>query len=267
MKAQTVLWYAEFKSIVRVQREYRRVFNHDAPTAKSIKKWHDTFLAPGSVLKKHGGGHRTSDEMVADVQAAYERSLWKSLRRALREVPKSTLQRIVHKCLKLYTYKVQLMQRLEPDDKPKRVEFANMILDNLGADPDFMSKIFFSDKATFHVTGKVNRKSIIEAIESIPEDMLQHAWQEIVHRLDIVTVTAGAHIEIWNPSCIKVSTKTSLSPHNTLRFGEKQTTFTLCSTVNRLLSTISQIDVCARSYGYILIVMLPIGFSMNFGIY
>ncbi|KAJ4445161.1 hypothetical protein ANN_06962 [Periplaneta americana] len=105
MKAQTVLWYAEFKSIVRVQREYRRVFNHDAPTAKSIKKWHDTFLATGSVLKKHGGGRRTSDKMVANVQTAYERSPRKSLRRASWElqVPKSTLQRIVRKRLKLAT--------------------------------------------------------------------------------------------------------------------------------------------------------------------
>ncbi|KAJ4451080.1 hypothetical protein ANN_02518 [Periplaneta americana] len=78
MKAQTVLWYAEFKSNVRVQREYWRVFNHDAPTAKSIKKRHDTFLATGSVLKKHGGNRRTSDEMIANVQAAYDRSLRKS---------------------------------------------------------------------------------------------------------------------------------------------------------------------------------------------
>ncbi|KAJ4442197.1 hypothetical protein ANN_12063 [Periplaneta americana] len=39
------------------------------------------------------------------------------------------------------------------------------------------------------------RERIIEAIESISEDMLQHAWQEAVHRLDIVTVTAGAHCD------------------------------------------------------------------------
>ncbi|KAJ4447402.1 hypothetical protein ANN_09409 [Periplaneta americana] len=131
MKSQTVLCYAEFKSIVRVEREYRRVFNHDAPTAKSIKKWHDTFLATGPVLKKHGGGRNISDEMVANVRAAYERSPRKSLRRASRElqVPKSTLKRIVHKRLKLYTYKMQLMQRLEPDDKRKRVEFGNTMLD------------------------------------------------------------------------------------------------------------------------------------------
>ncbi|KAJ4451251.1 hypothetical protein ANN_02712 [Periplaneta americana] len=122
MKAQTVFWYAEFKSIVRVHKEYRRVFNHDAPTAKSIKKWHDTFLATGSVLKKHGGSRRTSDEMVANVHAAYERSPRKDLRDL--------------------------------------------------------------------------RERIIEAIESIPVDMIQCAWQEIVHRLDIITVTVGAHVEI-----------------------------------------------------------------------
>ncbi|KAJ4433016.1 hypothetical protein ANN_15273 [Periplaneta americana] len=41
------------------------------------------------------------------------------------------------------------------------------------------------------------RERIIEAIESIPEDMVQRAWQEIVHCLDIVTVTAGAHEDLY----------------------------------------------------------------------
>ncbi|KAJ4435905.1 hypothetical protein ANN_18525 [Periplaneta americana] len=41
------------------------------------------------------------------------------------------------------------------------------------------------------------RERIIEAIESIPEDMLQRAWQEIVLHLDIVTVTAGTHVDVW----------------------------------------------------------------------
>ncbi|KAJ4434564.1 hypothetical protein ANN_23126 [Periplaneta americana] len=107
--------------------------------------------------------------MVANVQAAYERSPLKSLRRASRELqvglPKSTLQRIVHKRLKLYAYKVQLMQH----------------------------KVYAIPVRDFRDL----RERIIEAIESILEDILQCAWQEIVHRLDIVTVTAGAHVEIW----------------------------------------------------------------------
>ncbi|KAJ4434762.1 hypothetical protein ANN_23332 [Periplaneta americana] len=66
---------------------------------------------PGSLKASKIG---VEDEMVANFQAAYERSPRKSLTRASRElqVPKSTLQLIVHKRLKLYAYKVQLMQRL-----------------------------------------------------------------------------------------------------------------------------------------------------------
>ena len=41
MKAHYVLWYEDINSIV--QREFRRVFNHDVPTATSIKMWHDMF--------------------------------------------------------------------------------------------------------------------------------------------------------------------------------------------------------------------------------
>ena len=109
MKAQTVLYFVEFKSIVRVQREFRWVFIHNAPTEKNIKKCHETFLGTGTLLKEHGGGHRTSDEMVPNVQAEYERSPRKSSRRTSPEIqkPKSTLQRIVHKRLKLYAYKAQ----------------------------------------------------------------------------------------------------------------------------------------------------------------
>ncbi|KAJ4448008.1 hypothetical protein ANN_10018 [Periplaneta americana] len=158
----------------------------------SIKKWHDTFLATGSVLK-HGGGRRTSDEIVANVQAAYERSPRKSLRRASRElqVPKSTLQRIVHKRLKLYAYKMQLMQRLEPDDKPKRVEFALLHTGSMT-----FVRLYTTCSLAVVLRHSDLRERIIEAIGSIPEDMLQHAWQEIVHRLDIVTVTAEAQVEI-----------------------------------------------------------------------
>ncbi|KAJ4432398.1 hypothetical protein ANN_21017 [Periplaneta americana] len=95
------------------------------------------------------------------------------------------------------------MQRLELDDKPKEVEFANTMLDCLSADPDLTPLNFFllgyiKDKVYATPVRDLRdlRERIIEAIESIPEDMLQRAWQEIVC-LDIVTVTAGAHVEIW----------------------------------------------------------------------
>ncbi|KAJ4451079.1 hypothetical protein ANN_02517 [Periplaneta americana] len=210
------------------------------------------------------------------------------------------------------------------------------MLDRLGADPDFMSKIFFSDEATFHVSGKVNRHNVriwgsqnphsiqehvrdspklnvwcglsqqqvigpfffaektvcgttyldmleqffpqiehlqpnilfqqdgapphwfndvctildnvfpgcwidkvystpvrdlrdlrervIEAIDSIPEDMLHRAWQEIVHRLDIVTVTDGAHVEICYPPYLEaVSSIRNLRTRHAVVIGTHNT--------------------------------------------
>ena len=76
---------------------------------------------------------------------------------------------------------------------PQRVEFTNTVLDRPGADSGFMTMIFFSNEATFHVSGKVNlhnvripdrdliafRELIIVAIESNPENMPQNIWQDM----------------------------------------------------------------------------------------
>jgi hypothetical protein len=67
-QAQVVVWVSEFKSIVRVQREFRHVYQKAAPDAKRIKAWHNKFLETGSVLKGHGGGRqRVSNEKVENV--------------------------------------------------------------------------------------------------------------------------------------------------------------------------------------------------------
>ena len=54
-----------------------------------------------------------------------------------------------------------------------------------------------SKDEVYNTPGRDLRERIMEAIESISEDMLQCTWQEIVYRLDIMTVTAGVHIEMW----------------------------------------------------------------------
>ena len=69
-KAQIVLWYAEHKSVVKVQRMFRRVYKRNSPQTKSIKKWHKTFLETGSVQKRSGGDRRShSDARVEEVWA------------------------------------------------------------------------------------------------------------------------------------------------------------------------------------------------------
>ena len=63
-----------------------------------------------------------SDEIVDAVREAFQRSPCKSTRCASNElrVPQNTVDKILHKRLKLYTYKVQIVQSLLPDDGPRR---------------------------------------------------------------------------------------------------------------------------------------------------
>ena len=56
------------------------------------------------------------------------------------------------------------------------MEFASTMLDYLGSDLDFKSMIFFSDEATFHVSGKINRHNV-----RILGSQNPHTTQEHVH--------------------------------------------------------------------------------------
>lgn len=55
--------------------------------------------------------------------------------------------------IKFHPYKVQLIQALNEDDKPRRVEFARHQLEAIEQDPNFANRIFFTDEAHFHLKG------------------------------------------------------------------------------------------------------------------
>lgn len=64
-KAQCVLWLAEFKSVTTVQQNFWSVYQLDAPSVNSIKRWYQQFQETGSVnIKKSPGRPKTSDENV-----------------------------------------------------------------------------------------------------------------------------------------------------------------------------------------------------------
>jgi hypothetical protein len=46
---------------------------------------------------------------------------------------------------------------LEPNDRPQRQQFAIEMLDRIDQNPNYLSNVMFSDEATFHICGKVNR--------------------------------------------------------------------------------------------------------------
>ena len=86
-----------------------------------------------------------SDETVDAVCEAFQCSPGKSMRHASNKfrVPQSTVVKILHKQLKLYAYKVQIVQSLQPDDGLRRASFATEILRRIDEDNDYLKCVCF----------------------------------------------------------------------------------------------------------------------------
>lgn len=162
-KAQCVWWYVESKSPVTVQRQFRRQYGRDPPSKSCIMRWVKNFQETGSVKDlPRSGRPGVSQQTVENVQVAFQRSPQKSIRRASRElhVPKSTIHKVLHKRLQLHPYKVQIIQHLQPNDRPIRYEFATTMLNKIEGDNEYLQKVMFSDECTFFVSGHVNRHNV-----------------------------------------------------------------------------------------------------------
>ena len=162
-KAQSVSWFIETKSDVQTQRNYRSKYGRDPPSRPSIHLWHKKFMETRTVFDtKRCGQLRTSEENIERVRQAFQRSPMKSIRTASRqlELPRSTAHKVLHKNLRLYAYKVQMLQALQPNDMPRRKEFALNMLQRISEDEAFLKRVCFSDEATFHISGKLNKYNV-----------------------------------------------------------------------------------------------------------
>ena len=72
------------------------------------------------------GRPKTSEENIERVRQAFQCFPMKSIRTAARqlELPHSTVHKILHKNLRLYAYKMQMLQAFQPNDMPRQKEFA-----------------------------------------------------------------------------------------------------------------------------------------------
>lgn len=159
----TVSWFIEAKLDLQTQRNFRTKYGRDPPSRPSIRAWHNKFMETGTVFNKGRSGRpRTSEENIDRVRNAFDRSPRKSVRTAARQLqlPRSTVHKVLHKNLRLYAYKVQLLQALEPNDKPRRKDFAINMLERISEDETFLNRVCFSDEATFHVSGKLNTHNV-----------------------------------------------------------------------------------------------------------
>ena len=95
----------------------------------------------GSADALRSGRPRTAPENIESGRQAFSRSLIKSIRIAARELelPLTTVRMALCKSFRLYAYKLQLLQRLQPKDKPKRKEFADNILQQISEDEELLA--------------------------------------------------------------------------------------------------------------------------------
>lgn len=159
-KAQCVQWFIQTKSDTQTRRNFRNRYGRDPPSRSSIRAWYDKFLLTGSLLdKRRSGRPKTPNDSIRRVRETFTHSPTISIRASAKQllIPRSTVHKILRKNLKLYPYKLQLVQALEPNDRPRRTEFAFDMLEQIAEDPNFLNLICFSDEATFHVSGKVNK--------------------------------------------------------------------------------------------------------------
>ena len=162
-KAKCVLLMDRFKSPVVVQRKFRSHYNtKDAPTVKSIKKWYTEFQDRGHMKGDSTGRKLLGDAKVQQIKIFFDNNPKTSLRQGARElnIPFLSVYKTLRKTLRFYPYKIKLIHSMKPEDGPARKLFADTMLRSIQVDQHFLKRICFSDEATFHVAGIVNRHNV-----------------------------------------------------------------------------------------------------------
>ncbi|KAA3669775.1 uncharacterized protein DEA37_0011692 [Paragonimus westermani] len=127
----------------------------------TITRLIERFEETGSVADRKRSGRPSADEGTVEKvskvleQTSAQSSLGStSVRRISDEcgISKTSVHRIMRNFLHLFPYKLQLLQALQPTDKPQRVAFAEWLL----ADRDKIPHILWSDEANFSLDGTVN---------------------------------------------------------------------------------------------------------------
>ena len=72
---------------------------------------------------------------------------------------KTTLSRVLCKRLVFKPYRIQMVQ-FSDEDHRRRLDFCLLLQDLMSSGDHFLEKVQFSDEATFHVSGAVNRRSV-----------------------------------------------------------------------------------------------------------
>ena len=135
-----------------VKRRIQTMYHTEPPTDKTNREWHMKFQQSRCLRAvKRTGWPGPSPKTVEHVRETFVRSpqSWEL------HMLQSSVWCILCKRLHVKGYLLQLLQVLNPQDHNLRLHFC-MDFQQLLEEDGFAEKLIFSDKATFHVCGKVN---------------------------------------------------------------------------------------------------------------
>ena len=102
----------------------------------------------------------STEEKIEQVRDSVRENPSTSIRKRSTQVAvsRSSMQRIL-RSLKLFPYKVQLVQQLKPRNYEQRLQYAIRMQELSRNDPNFTDKLIFSDEGHFHLSGFVNKQN------------------------------------------------------------------------------------------------------------
>lgn len=159
--------YLENHSIVRTQRRFRLEFevgrHGSIPTRNTILRWASNLHNRGSVKSNYHGSARSvrSVENIERVRIAVQRSPKRSAKKHSQalNISNTSLRRILKQDLHYHPYKIQVVQKLNRDDKIARLQFSEQFLEIFNADENVLNNLVMTDEAHFHLDGYVNKQN------------------------------------------------------------------------------------------------------------
>jgi hypothetical protein len=105
---------------------------------------------------------RTNAEDVEWIWESFVCSLYKFICRHFFElqIPCSAVHKVLHTCLRLHAYKIQIVQAVRPSDHLLNFAFATDILEWVSGGGGLLTRVVFTVKAAFCVSGRISCYSV-----------------------------------------------------------------------------------------------------------
>ena len=154
--------YWKTENAERVRTAWVEAFNTPPPTRLAIYRIRGKFDATGSVANASKSGRpRTSmtEENEMRVAMTFVNDPKNSTAQEL-SLPRTSLRRLMRK-LNLKPYCPRLLRGLLQDDPDRRLQFCEIMHNQISDERDLLDKIIWPDEACFKLSGHVNRHNCV----------------------------------------------------------------------------------------------------------